>query len=140
MATVADALFATAPPEALREHARFWSDQFPVGTPGFCDPSQASWSYVESFPLEAFLCEDMHSGMDWTTWFDDEAENFLLDGMDGIVDTMESIVTGPIEQPVVALIKDGVAYLWDGNHRVGGSFKAGRSHISAVVGRPFPCA
>lgn len=45
-------------------------------------------------------------------------------------------VNNPTREPVVIVEVDGRAYLWDGNHRVGGTALGGRSIVPAIVGTP----
>lgn len=54
---------------------------------------------------------------------------------EGDPERFDCILQEPIQEPVVVAVEvNGRAYLWDGNHRVGGSLLTGRKTVPAIVG------
>jgi len=54
---------------------------------------------------------------------------------DGMTRDWDRMLSEPIRDPVVCLVRDGQAHIWDGFYRVAASVATGRS-IAAIVGRP----
>lgn len=116
--------------EELERTAKWCSDQFEQGHPGFCDVAEADWVLVEQYPLAKLGSPD-----DWSKWFASEVKAWADEGDKTRFNDM---MNGPILCPVVILERDGVGYVWDGNHRVGASLTRGLTHIPAIVGTPKP--
>ncbi|MBN3760890.1 hypothetical protein G3O01_08695 [Burkholderia sp. Ac-20365] len=113
----------------MRRRAAFWKDQYPKGDSGYCEPDGAYWRLIDDYPLALF-----GEAGEWVRFFDSEVANWTADGDPNRFD---DILTEAIREPVVALDSGGIRYVWDGNHRIGGSFKAGRLTIPAIIGVPF---
>lgn len=122
--------------EELQELTGFYSDQYSPGEAGYCDPRKARWEEVEHYPIEQLLCEELPSREEWEEWFRSEINLFVEDGMDEIADMYRDMITQDIEEAIIVLERDGKAYIWDGNHRVGAAFSSGKTTIRAIVGRP----
>lgn len=119
-------------PDSLEEGC---DDCFIEGEIGWIEsPAEAVWTR-ENLPLTVFLSETMPTVQSWCDWFDNEIAYSRADGWDSRVDDMGSMLNDGIKEPIVALLVDGVGYIWGGHHRVSASFKAGRSTILAIVGR-----
>jgi len=112
---------------ALRRRAAPWADQFRPGEPGHCVPEDATWVMCE-YPLAMF-----GDAAEWVKWFDSEVAMWAEDGDAHRFDDM---LLEPIIEPIVGIERGAQAFVWDGNHRLGASFKRGLSHIKAIVGMP----
>lgn len=115
----------------LREDARCWHGSvYQKGELGDCDPDHASWEYTEQFSLTHLE----HLGDDWASWLEDEIKMFEEDGNDR---GYRKMLGEPIEEAIVVLMVGDKGYIWDGWHRTAASFASGRTHIKAIVGRPY---
>lgn len=56
---------------------------------------------------------------------------------EGLHREWSELLTEPIQEEIVVLKRDGVAYICDGWHRVAASVAKGED-IKAIVGRPHP--
>ena len=122
--------------EQLRDHAGFYADRFRPGEAGFCKPDDAQWEEVDQYPLDKLLCREMPTREDWTTWLADEINLFVKDGMSEIADMYRAMMDQEIENHIIVLERDGVAHVWDGDHRTGAAFAGGKTTIPAIVGKP----
>jgi hypothetical protein len=120
------------PAEVLREWARdHMNDCHCQGEPGFCDPSQASWS-VEVVPAELFR-GDFANAQAARAWLDEEIQ---MAEQDELPRDWKSLLTEPIRDEVFCLVCGNEAYIWDGYHRIAALIATGRP-IRAIVGRPY---
>ena len=105
-----------------------YSDQFRPGEPGYCLATEATWQRIDGYDL-ARVAD--HQG--WKDWF---ALEVTMWAEEGDPKRFEDMMSGPILEPVVILEREGVAYVWDGNHRIGAAITRGLATISAYVGVP----
>ncbi|MFP3637543.1 hypothetical protein [Paraburkholderia sp. SIMBA_054] len=115
--------------DSLQERVLMWKDQFPKDQPGFCEPCHAYWKVDLAFALTK-----LGDATEWIRFFDAEVSMWAAEGDPGRFDNM---LDAPITEPVVVLQRSGKHYVWDGNHRIGASFKRGLTSIPAIVGVPF---
>jgi hypothetical protein len=54
---------------------------------------------------------------------------------EGQPDRYADMFDRPIEEPIIVVEIDGVAYLWDGCHRTGAAVTRGLTDLPAIVGR-----
>lgn len=109
-------------PEDLEAYARIHER---VNEDGYA--RDFTWTLDPAFPISRLKAPD-----DWIAWFDEEAACAADDGRPG---TYDEILERSIEEPIVLHLDDeAMGRIWDGFHRTGGSVKAGRSTVPAVVG------
>lgn len=53
----------------------------------------------------------------WQEWYNEEIENHDADG-NSIADFYRDLITNPIEEEPIVLVKNGKGYIWDGFHRI----------------------
>lgn len=90
-------------------------------------PQSLSWYYVEHYPLTKF-----GSAEEWKAFFE-QAQRERADECDPGQGYYDDLLDEIIE-PVVIVDDGNQIDLWDGNHRIGGSFVAGRLTIKALIG------
>jgi hypothetical protein len=117
----------------LKMEAAKYSHQFRPGEQGHGRPSVFSWNYDPAFSL-------VNLGGDpdeWAEWAAQERLAWIESfGDDRGPELSEYWLPNPEEDPVVvAEGKDGLFYIWDGNHRIGVAFSAGLVAVPAIVGR-----
>jgi hypothetical protein len=115
-------------PKQLAVYVTQWSDQHAPGDPGHCAPNAAIWEVQEAFPLALFGPIER-----WVEWFAGECGLWAEEGEPNRFDSMKS---GEIREPIVLLMRNGVAHVWDGSHRIAASLVAGKATIRAIVGVP----
>lgn len=113
----------------LRCEAEAWSNQFVPGEPGYCNPDMVNWRFDPRFDIAC-----LGNQKEWAEWFDDECKMVAEDGRGGYYDDM---LQGEIYDEIVVLVRDGIGYIWDGNHRTGAAFKRGLRQLKAIVGTPI---
>ena len=94
--------------------------------PGFCRVEDADWEFVDAFDISL-----VDSPQARIRWFASEccAPHAEEAGY-------AALLTEDIREPLVALLRDGVAYVWAGNHRVGAALTRGTRYLRAYVGTP----
>lgn len=113
--------YRDAPADALMSEAMMWKDQS-----GDVVLVEVEWRFEERYPLSR-----LGDPEEWREWFEGEVEAWSEEGQPGRYDDM---LDRPIEEPVI-VFEEPRPELWDGNHRTGASFAAGRRTIPAIVGR-----
>ena len=122
---------ASASEETLRSWA---SEHFDVchgeGDPGYCLPEEASWT-IECVDHATFahLWANSEAANEWI-----QAE-IKMDEDEGLNRGWAQLWNEPIEEEIVCLVRDGVAYIWDGHHRAAAAIATGRP-VRAIVGHP----
>lgn len=118
----------------LKDEARMYvGNIYSPGEEGYCPVSKAQWSYQPEFSMN-YLEHLMDLGQaQWIEWFDDEHQMFSEDGREWVCNDMMS---QDIVEPIVVILRDGKAYIWDGWHRTGATFKKNLTTIKAIVGIP----
>lgn len=116
----------------LREIARGYEGNIydVVGQPPNGLAADYDWRYEPDYPLDGF--HEM-TPENWRAWMQQEINDADTDGLDR--DYLDIIETD-IREPIVVVEVGNDAYIWDGYHRVGGSFVAHRTSIPAIVGTP----
>lgn len=104
---------------------------------GYCPPEDAIWSEVSEYPLERLFYTELPDKDTWCQWLREELERLADDDMNHLVDEYRAMINEDIEEAIVIVEIDGKGYIWDGCHRTAASFAGGKSHIPAIVGRPF---
>ena len=97
------------------------------------------WELVPQFPMAAFLKPSaetsINSAQDWIEWFKQENDWSDVDAPEGRWGYLAQ--EAEIDEPVIVVYNpEGEWHIWDGWHRVGSSFVAGRKSVPAVVGKP----
>lgn len=134
----------SATPETLRGLADDVRDNcFCPGDPGYCEPGNADWRFVEDYPLDALRGYMEASGEGrWEQWFRSEIDDLLESpdepGVVARINAYRSFIEEGIDEAVILLERDGKPHIWDGHHRIGAAFTAGRATIPAIVGEPEP--
>ena len=90
--------------------------------------SHYDWHYDPAFPIER-----LDGPEDWSSWFDAELEMMKADGVSRDWDLLAE---EEIQEPIIVVDATATAGIWDGWHRTGGSLRAGRTDIPAIVGTP----
>lgn len=113
---------------------------------GMCDdgsyhPDDLAWMLEPEFSLEALVqcidkSEDSQETLQkrWISWFRNECEEVARDL--GGIRCWDELAEEEIQEPIIISIANGKIQIWDGWHRTGGSFAAGREAIPAIVGTP----
>lgn len=121
----------TATPAELEQAAyAYQGAMFEPGTPQGKPASAYVWRFEPAYPLAKWE-NSVDSHANWRTWFADECKMWADEGQP---DRYQDIVDEPIYEPVIAVEIDGIPYLWDGSHRVGGSVVAGHAALPAIIG------
>lgn len=99
---------------------------------GRCEPREAIWANVGKFDLAKI--EPVHG--DWAEWFGVEAAKAEEAGNDW---SIRAIAEGSYaDEPIIVLQRDGKAYIWDGEKRVGAALRRGEKTLPAIVGTYSP--
>ncbi|WP_097052765.1 hypothetical protein [Thalassospira xiamenensis] len=114
----------------MKKSAGFWANQFSPGDDGHAELDHLEFSFNRLYDLSKF-----GSVEDWSEWFREEREMWAEEGRP---DYYDDIVEKEIAEPVVIVEIGEKSYIWDGNHRVGGSLSIGRVTIPAIVGTVKP--
>lgn len=115
--------------EYARPHRHMYEDR--VGHPANRDVDAFVWRFEPRFRVDRPI--DRSSPAERAAWMREEMRMWADEGQP---DRYDGMLRGPIEDPVVAVVVGGEAFLWDGNHRVGARVLMGKKTIPAVVGRP----
>lgn len=123
--------------DALRQQARYHQGACDDGD---MDVSDLRWTLVADLPLavlENCLFRSGHvvpvdAPRQWTSWFHQECE--MLAEEIGDASDWERLSVQEILEPVVVTVEADRVQIWDGWHRIGASFAAGRTTIPAIVG------
>ena len=119
-----------SPDVLLREAAMYVNDNHSPGDPGHHEPAQAEWTQEVLRPDQ--LTNVFASREEAAAWMSNEIE---MDESEELHRDWRTLLTEPIREEVVLLIRDDKAYIWDGWHRAAASIATGRP-LAAIVGRP----
>lgn len=107
-----------------------WQDQWETGHPAAGPASRFCWNLETSYPIDRIRDR---TRTQWRVWMDREIRMWAREGDP---ERFDDELRNPIREPVVVVEMEGRAYVWDGNHRIGGSVVADRMVVPAIVGRP----
>ena len=129
--TPGQAKVAAASEDTLRAWAADFADVcHGEGDPGYCLPEDASWIVgCVDHAMFSHIWANMDSARDWI-----QAE-IKMDEDEGLNRRWGQLLNEPIEEEIVCLVRDGVAYIWDGHHRAAAAIATGRP-VRAIVGHP----
>jgi len=111
--------------DVLGYQAQKVEDTWRPGEAGFAKAQDLYWYEVNDLNLSEIGFE--------TTKFAKEQWDI---GMGADPAYYRSMRNKPIAEPVVLHKKDGIYYVWDGLHRIGGAVAASRTTIPAIIGIP----
>lgn len=100
-----------------------------VTKPGGGVYSDYNWRLDKNFPVSAVQGERGQ----WVKWFHVWREIYIADGNDHLGFILD-YVSRSDEPIVIVKWRDGLFYIWDGNHRIAASHLLGKDTINAVVG------
>lgn len=100
------------------------------GTPGYCDPEQATWAVEVLAPAQ--LTNVFANAIDAREWLHKEIAMDLEDSMNR---GWDRLLKEDIHEEVIVLIRNNLVYIWDGWHRAAAAIAKGVSLV-AIVGRP----
>jgi ParB/Sulfiredoxin domain len=111
---------------------RDFSDQFPTGHPGRALPEEFTWRFAPRFRLSRLPGE----AKKWVRWSAQEKAAWIDEyGKHPKQEFETTWLPQPSHYPIIVVKgTDGSFYLWDGNHRVGVAYTAGRKTVPAIVG------
>ena len=118
------------PDVLLSEAAGYVNDNHSPGDPGHHEPSDATWTQEVLRPDQ--LTNVFASREEAMAWMSNEIE---MDEAEELHRDWRALLTEPIREEVVLLIRDDKAYIWDGWHRAAASIATDRP-LAAIVGRP----
>ena len=122
-------MMTEAPHDAILNSVRTFQDQWEEGHVAAGPATRFSWREEPNFPIDRIAGKH-----NIVQYFERDQKAWAEDGDPGYYDDM---LNEPIQEPVIVVQIGGLAYLWDGNHRIAASILTGRTTIPAYVGTPL---
>jgi hypothetical protein len=119
------------PKEAYDYAAGWHGATFTPSEPQGQHPETFDWTYHPGFDLSLVGAEQ--NSCEWISFFEEEQDGRATCGQPGYYD---DLLEGPIREPIVVVMIDGRAWIWDGWHRTAASHVLGRTTIPAICGVP----
>lgn len=122
---------SAAEDELLAEAEFYQFDNQSPGDPGYCRPRDARWT-IETLSPEQLkdVFSSQKSAQDWL------ADEIAMDEADEMHREWARLLVEDIREAPVVLMRDTVAYVWDGWHRLAAAIARNRA-IAVIVGRPL---
>lgn len=99
---------------------------------GDLDPADLRWRLVIDLPTSV-LVSLMHDERGWRKWFRQELAMFDEE-QPGRAETYRSLMTEPLDDPVVVTLEPHRVQIWDGWHRTATRILGRAASIPAIVG------